>query len=53
MNTPKDILVREYYIDKIKPFINKGLIKVITGQDKDEWVKVIYCIKLSKNCKWI
>jgi len=32
MNIPKDILVREYYIDKIKPFINKGLIKVITGQ---------------------
>ena len=32
VNIPKDILSRKQYIDKIKPFINKQIIKVITGQ---------------------
>lgn len=32
MNIPKDILPRKQYIDKIKPFVNKRVIKVITGQ---------------------
>lgn len=32
MIIPKDILPRKQYIDKIKPFVNKRVIKVITGQ---------------------
>ncbi|MCG9881253.1 MAG: ATP-binding protein [Bacteroidia bacterium] len=32
LTLPKNIYQRSAYLDKIKPFINKGLIKVITGQ---------------------
>lgn len=32
MNIPKDIFTREAYLNRIKPFINKGVIKVVTGQ---------------------
>ena len=32
MIIPKDILPRKQYLDKIKPFVNKRIIKVITGQ---------------------
>jgi len=30
--TPDDIQYRNHYIEKVKPFIGKGLIKVFTGQ---------------------
>ena len=32
MRIPKDILPRKQYLDKIKAFVNKRIIKVITGQ---------------------
>ncbi len=32
MNIPNDILPRKQYIDKINAFVNKRVIKVITGQ---------------------
>ncbi len=32
MHIPQDIIPRQNYIDKIKPFINKRIIKMLTGQ---------------------
>ena len=29
---PKNLNTRQVYLDKIKPFIGKGLVKVLTGQ---------------------
>ena len=32
MHIPQDIIPRQHYIDKIKTFVNKRIIKVLTGQ---------------------
>ena len=32
LNIPKELIKRDTYIARIKPFINKNLIKALTGQ---------------------
>jgi len=48
----KEIIIREYYLEKVKPYINLELIKVFTGQrriGKSYLMKIIYKYLLSKD----
>ena len=38
-----DLIPRPYYSEKIKPYIDKGLIKVLTGQRR--MARVVFCNK--------